>query len=153
MKLDLSTVDDAPEMARVHAASFDTPWGAGDIRALLTGPGDFGFLVRDPAHQAIVAFILARLAADEAEVQTLAVDPAHRRRGLGQGLVDAVALHAVSAGANSLFLEVASDNAAALSLYSRAGFAEVGRRPAYYRRRDGAADALVLRRDLNSRPA
>ena len=48
-------------------------------------------------------------------------------------------------GAQSLFLEVGADNAPARSLYSQAGFVEVGRRRDYYRRHTGFADALVLR--------
>jgi ribosomal-protein-alanine N-acetyltransferase len=119
---------------------------------LLKGPGGFGLVVRDPDTEAVVAFILARAVADEAEVLTLAVDPPHRRSGIGRVLVEAVALNAAAAGARSLFLEVASDNDAALGLYRAAGFSPVGQRPAYYRRGAGAVDALVLRRDLNSPP-
>ena len=54
----------------------------------------------------------------------------------------------MQAGAKSLFLEVGADNTAARSLYSQTGFAEVGRRPAYYARHEGFADALVLRLTL-----
>jgi ribosomal-protein-alanine N-acetyltransferase len=86
-------------------------------------------------------------------VLTLAVDPAHRRSGAGRALVEAVAITAAAAGARSLFLEVASDNQAAMALYGAAGFGRVGQRPAYYRRAAGAVDALVLRRDLNRPPA
>jgi ribosomal-protein-alanine N-acetyltransferase len=139
-------------MAAVHATNFDEAWGADEIGALLEGPGGFGLIVRDPQTEAIVAFILARAVADEAEVLTLAVDPPHRRSGVGRALVEAVALGAAAAGARSLFLEVASDNDAALGLYRAAGFSPAGRRPAYYRRGAGAVDALVLRRDLNSPP-
>ena len=52
-------------------------------------------------------------------------------------------------GAETLFLEVAVDNVAALGLYTALGFAETGRRKAYYARAGGpAADALILRVDL-----
>jgi ribosomal-protein-alanine N-acetyltransferase len=149
VKLDPAMWGDAPDMAEVHAACFDDPWSVDDIRALLAGLGDVGLVVRAPASQAIVAFVLARIVADEAEVQTLAVDPAYRRLGLGQALMEAVAIRAAGAGAKSVFLEVASDNDAALKLYAAMGFTQVGRRPSYYRGSDGAADALVLRRDLN----
>ena len=150
MKLDRARPDDAPGMAAVHAASFDEAWSVEDIRAVLAGPGGFGLVVRAPGTEVVVAFVLARAIADEAEVLTLAVDPAHRRAGAGQALVEAVAIAAAAAGARSLFLEVASDNAAALAIYRAAGFTQTGRRPDYYRRPGGAADALVLRRDLNS---
>jgi ribosomal-protein-alanine N-acetyltransferase len=153
MNLAPARAEDASGMATVHASSFDDPWGADEIGALLEGPGGFGLVVRDPKSGAIAAFILARAIADEAEVLTLAVDPAHRRAGAGRALVEAAAIAAAAAGARSLFLEVAGDNHAALALYRGAGFASVGQRPAYYRRGAASVDALVLRRDLNRPPA
>ena len=153
MKLDRARLADAAGMSAVHAASFDEPWGAGEIAALLEAPGGFGLVVRELAAEAVVAFILARAVADEAEVLTLAVDPAHRRSGAGRALVEGAVIAAGAAGARSLFLEVARDNAAALALYGAVGFGQVGQRPAYYRRAGGAVDALVLRRDLNRPPA
>jgi [ribosomal protein S18]-alanine N-acetyltransferase len=152
VRLAAATAADAPAMAAVHAASFDEAWDAGEIGSVLEGPGGFGLVVRDPQTGAVAGFILARTVADEAEVLTLAVDPLRRRSGIGRALVEAVALNAAAAGARSLFLEVASDNEAALGLYRAAGFARVGQRPGYYRRGAGAVDALVLRRDLNSPP-
>ncbi len=139
-------------MAAVHAASFAEAWDTVEIGAVLEGPGGFGLVVRDPQPGAMAGFILARTVADEAEVLTLAVDPIQRRSGVGRALVEAVALVAAQAGARSLFLEVASDNQAALALYRAAGFTPVGQRPAYYRRGAGAVDALVLRRELNRPP-
>jgi ribosomal-protein-alanine N-acetyltransferase len=153
MTLDVAKPEDAPGMAAVHAASFNEAWGAAEISALLQGPGGFGLVVREPDFATILAFVLARAIADEAEVLTLAVDPAHRRSGVARALIEAAAITAAAAGARALFLEVASDNSAALPLYRAVGFTEVGARPSYYRRGDGAADALVLRRDLNSPPA
>lgn len=95
--------------------------------------------------------ILMRAIAGEAEVLTLAVAPAHRRRGVGRALLEAGLAQAALLGAEAAFLEVAADNPAALNLYRRSGFQEVGRRLGYYARPSGpAADALVLRRTLNS---
>jgi ribosomal-protein-alanine N-acetyltransferase len=153
VKLDRAGLADVAGMAAAHAASFDEPWGPEEIATLLDGPGGFGLVVRESGAGQIVAFILARAVADEAEVLTLAVDPARRRAGAGHALVEAAAIAAAAAGAQTLFLEVASDNTAALALYRAAGFALVGQRPAYYPRPTGAVDALVLRRDLNRPPA
>ena len=78
-----------------------------------------------------------------------AVARSHRRLGLGRDLMEAVlrALHAERADA--LFLEVDETNAAALALYRRLGFREVGRRPGYYEAAGKPrTDALVMRRDL-----
>jgi ribosomal-protein-alanine N-acetyltransferase len=153
VRLAPATPADAPSMAATHAKSFEADsWSADDIAALLASPGAFATLVRDNADT-VQAFALARVAADEAELLTLAVAPSARRRGLGSALVEAVAGAAAAGGARRLFLEVAADNTAALALYRRAGFAMAGERAAYYRRAAGAADALVFARDLNSPPA
>lgn len=138
---------DAPRLAALHAASFETGWTADAIAELLGSAGAIGLVVE--GADGPDGFLVAREAAGEAEIITVAVDPACRGRGLGLRLVEAVIDKARAAGAEHLFLEVATDNPAALALYARAGFAEAGRRPRYYARRVGpAVDALILRRDL-----
>jgi ribosomal-protein-alanine N-acetyltransferase len=93
--------------------------------------------------------VLVRLAADEAEILTLAVAPEARRRGRARALLKAAQAHAAAGGARRLVLEVAEDNAPARALYAAAGFGPVGRRRGYYDRAAGAAaDALVLAKDL-----
>ncbi|HXQ46981.1 MAG TPA: GNAT family N-acetyltransferase, partial [Caulobacteraceae bacterium] len=129
MSLIAATPADAAAMAAAHAESFEESWSAHDIAAVLAGPGAFGFMVR-AAGAAVAAFALARVAADEAELLTLAVTPDARRRGAGAALVEAVAGAASAAGAGRLFLEVAADNEAALALYRGAGFTLVGQRAA-----------------------
>jgi ribosomal-protein-alanine N-acetyltransferase len=94
-----------------------------------------------------LGFALARVAADEAEILTLAVVPAAQRRGAGAALLQAVMRAAAARGAAALFLEVSTANDAGLALYARAGFCEVGRRCRYYA--DGT-DALVLTRALTA---
>lgn len=143
--------EDAAALAAVHARAFEAGWSAADIGELLAAPGGFGLAVREAGE--VGGFVLARSIAGEAEILTLAVDPAARRRGLGRGLLEAAAAAALASGAETLFLEVAADNAAAIALYQAAGFIRVGARPGYYQRADRAIDALVLRRDLNSRPS
>ncbi len=133
---------DVAALAPVHAAAFEHPWSAVELTALALGPGVAVIAVEQGG--AALGFVMARRAADEAEILTLAVDPIARRRGIGRALVDAVA----ALGARTLFLEVAQDNAAARALYAAAGFREAGRRRGYYARPPGPAiDALVLRRD------
>ena len=77
-------------------------------------------------------FVLARLAAGEAEIFTVAVARAHRRQGIGWRLMDAVLRELHAQRAEALFLEVDEANLAALALYRRLGFHEVGKRPRYY---------------------
>ena len=85
------------------------------------------------------------MAADEAEILSVAIAPAWRGRGLARPLLDLHLRRLAGLGARAVFLEVDEHNAPACRLYRRAGFHEVGRRQGYY---DGGATALVLRRDL-----
>ncbi len=81
---------------------------------------------------------------DEAELLLLAVPPSQRRAGVGRALLDAIAGEALARGATQLHLEMRDGNPAAF-LYGEAGFREVGRRPRYYRGRDGRSfDAITL---------
>lgn len=134
---------DSQALAALHAAAFPPAeaWGPDAIALMLGLPGGFGLVVPE------AGFVLARAAAGEAEILTLAVVPAARRRGHGAALLAAALAAALARGAAAIFLEVAAGNAAALGLYQGFGFAPVGRRRRYYA--DGS-DALVLRRDLGS---
>lgn len=132
--------------AALHAACFDDAWSVADIAAVLASPGSFGILSICAGAPAGLA--LARVAADEAEILSIGVLPDRRRRGTARALLAGVAARAAEAGATRLFLEVAADNRAARALYLREGFAQVGRRPGYYRRGGQAVDALILARAL-----
>ena len=149
MTLRFASADDAEALEAVHARAFDKSWTAPDIARLMQIMGGFALISEDP--EGITGFILTRVIAGEAEILTLAVGPWARRQGVGRTLVEAAAAEAARRGAAALFLEVAADNPAAVGLYERTGFEQAGQRRAYYARTDApSADALVLRRPLNS---
>lgn len=126
----------APLLAALHARCFPPAarWDEAAMASLLAMPGCFAAV--EPSGLA-----LARVAADEAELLTIGVLPEARRRGLGARLLVTASAEAASRGAARLFLEVAVDNLAALTLYRRFGGTEAGRRRRYYP--DGG-DALIL---------
>ena len=127
-------------LARLHAATFSQarPWNVEEFASLLSFPGTV--LLGDDR-----AILLGRVVADEAEVLTLATDPIHRRRGLAADLLARFEAEARARGAGRVFLEVAEDNVPARALYANRGYAEVGRRSAYYARKGGpSVAALVL---------
>lgn len=135
---------DAAALASVHEAAFPPAerWGEVAIRQMLALPGAWGLVDRGAD-----AFLLARVAADEAELLTVAVRPAARRHGLARALVERAAAQAAALGAAAMFLEVAEANAPALGLYAALGFAPRGRRRNYY---GAGRDALLLARPLRS---
>jgi ribosomal-protein-alanine N-acetyltransferase len=138
---------DAAALAALHAAAFRRGWSEDELERLLLDHNVIAH--RAMIGRALAGFILSRLAAGEAEILSVAVASSRRGRGLGRKLLDLHLRRLAGLGATAVFLEVDEDNAPARRLYARAGFRDVGRRPAYYAR--GAqppAAALVLRRDL-----
>jgi len=130
------------EMAACHARAFagqGRAWSMAEFAGLLESP--LVFAVGDAR-----AFALGRVIADEAELLTLACDPAHRRKGLGRARLAGFEAEARARGAVTAFLEVAADNLPAHALYEAADYAEVARRAGYYAR--GTVDALILRKAL-----
>jgi [ribosomal protein S18]-alanine N-acetyltransferase len=133
-----ATTADIAVLARLHAACFTKGWSEAALHELLESPGIVALV-------APCGFVLARAAADEAEILTLAVEPQARRQGLATVLVMRAAEAAAMRGAKTMFLEVATANDAARALYRRLGLREAGRRKAYY---GAGEDALILRADL-----
>jgi ribosomal-protein-alanine N-acetyltransferase len=144
------TARDSPAISAIHHEDFVRPWSDGEFASLLGQDTVFGFAARETGKGDAppVGFVLARLAAGEGEILTVAVARTHRRQGLGWRLMDAVLRELHSQRAEALFLEVDETNAAAIALYRRLGFFEVGKRPRYYETGEGRSGALVMRRDL-----
>ncbi len=132
-------------LAALHAKAFSATraWSATEFASLLSHAGTF-------AHGSTDSFALIRVVVDEAEVLTLATDPAKRRQGLATTALHNGETAACAAGAVAIFLEVAEDNTAAKALYASCGYAQVGRRAGYYQPKDAApVAALVMRKELN----
>jgi len=147
VSIDALLTGDLSAVARIHAASFDDAWTEAVFRRILAMPNAFGLAARD-AHP-LIGFAVARVAAGECELLSLAVDPGQRRAGIGARLLDATIAAAIAHGGRVLFLEVAENNGPALRLYESRRLAMVGRRPNYYEvPGGGTVAALTMRLDL-----
>jgi ribosomal-protein-alanine N-acetyltransferase len=139
--------DDLDDIVAVMGSAFDARFGEAWTRSqcagILSMPGVRLTIARDGSDGAS-GFSLSRTVADEAELLLIAVEPAHRRRGIGQMLLDHFLDEARRAGASHVHLEVRDGNPA-IAMYRRAGFSPAGRRRKYYRGKDGSEfDALTL---------
>lgn len=139
----------AGALARLRAEAFggDTPgWSAPDIERLANAPGAEILVDRDEAPR---GFVLFRMAADEAEILSIAVRPECQGAGIGAALLASAERIASERGARAMFLEAAASNSRARALYRHAGYVQIGCRRRYYIGADGYADdALILRKDL-----
>ena len=138
---------DASSFAALHGASFHSGWSEDELERLLAERNVVAH--RALRGRSLVGLILSRLAADEAEILSVAVAASGRGRGLARQLLDLNLRRLAGLGARTVFLEVDETNVPACALYRRAGFREVGRRKGYYVAGRRSADALVLRRDLD----
>ncbi len=142
--------DDVPAIAALEAAALGPDaWPQTLVEQGVAGalPTVHYLVVRDGDQ--VVAYAVASVAGDVAELQRVAVDPGHRRSGLATDLLADVVRRAAADGAERLLLEVREDNADALAFYATSGFVELARRPRYYR--DGAT-AVVLELSLTGPP-
>ncbi|WP_395673579.1 ribosomal protein S18-alanine N-acetyltransferase [Inquilinus sp.] len=140
-------VAEAAVLSALYEAAFAETWAPDQLAQLLAGPGVFALIALDQAGEP-AGYALGRVAADEAELLSIALLPDRHRRGEGRRLLDALVERCAAAGAETLFLEVATDNAAALALYRGAGFHEAGRRKGYYKVGTTMVDAIVMKRAL-----
>lgn len=124
------TPSDAGLAAALHARCFDDPWSEAAFAAHLgaTDAASLGWF----EDTKLVAFALFQNVAGEADLLTLATDPARRSEGLARSLLTALMTRLAAAGIQRFTLDVAEDNHAARHLYTTLGFTEDGRRPRYY---------------------
>jgi ribosomal-protein-alanine N-acetyltransferase len=141
---------DAPDCAALERLLFrhDDPWSAKAFRAELAA-GHYYLAAREHVGRDIrlvgyggIALVAGPPAA-EAEIHTIGVHPDRQGRGLGRRLLTGLLTYADQLDA-TVFLEVRTDNAAALRLYETEGFERLGVRRNYYR--PSGADAFTMRR-------
>ena len=147
--------EDLDAVQRIAAASPEAAaWDRAGYQAIIENPAGGAVWIAqvDQASDVtVVGFACVRVAADEAELLNLAVDPSHRRQAIGSLLMERIIAEAAAAGARRLFLEVRASNTAALRLYQHHGFEEIGRRRGYFPETGTgeAEDAVVLARTLS----
>jgi ribosomal-protein-alanine N-acetyltransferase len=142
-----ATLRDSPKLAELHGASFHRGWDEEEFEDMLSQRNTLVHRLR--MGRKIVGFVVSRMAADEAEILSIALDPSYRGRRLSYDLLLTHLGHLAGRGIVKVFLEVEENNQPARRLYERAGFETVGRRERYYSQPDGEQlNALLMRRDL-----
>jgi ribosomal-protein-alanine N-acetyltransferase len=142
---DPAAAADIDAVVALENESFTNPWPRDTlVWELANSDVTRVYVLRDEADRAI-AFCIVWLIFDELHINTLAVSPAQRRRGLATLLLTEIMTEAAREGARKATLEVRESNTAALELYARLGFTVSARRPGYYA--NPQEDALILWRE------
>jgi [ribosomal protein S18]-alanine N-acetyltransferase len=146
--VEAATLRDAPKLAELHGAAFHRGWGEGEFEGMIRERNTLVHRLR--LGRKTIGFAVSRMAADEAEILSIAIDAGYRGRGLSRDLLLTHLGHLAGRGMRTIFLEVEESNQPARALYERAGFSVVGRRERYYRQIGGEQlNALLMRRDLS----
>jgi ribosomal-protein-alanine N-acetyltransferase len=133
---------DLDDVAAMEAECFTNPWTREMLEREMRTTGVVRIYTARDAAGTLVAFCTCWLVVDELHINTLAVDAAHRRAGIGTALMRYVLDDAVHAGAVRSTLEVRASNAAARRLYASLGFAESAVRARYYSQPE--EDGIIL---------
>lgn len=137
-------VSDLDAIMALETATFPgDAWSRDVMLAELASPHTLYLVVHSDDELVAYAGLNAPSGAEQADIQTIAVDATHRRLGLGTLLVEQLLAAARERGAREVFLEVRADNPGARALYERHGFAQIGVRPRYYQ--PDNVDAVVMR--------
>jgi ribosomal-protein-alanine N-acetyltransferase len=136
---------DLPDVAGIEAKSYAFPWSENIFRDCLR----VGYTCRtlDMAGQ-IIGYGVMSLGAGEAHILNLCVREEFRIVGFGRRLLEHMLERAAASGIGEAFLEVRPSNLAAIRLYQRLGFEQIGVRRGYYQAPDGREDAIVLKLKL-----
>ena len=98
-------------------------------------------------EETVLGYIGSQTVLDSSDVMNIAVHPDHRKKGIGEKLVLELVHYLKEKDIKSLLLEVRVSNTAAINLYKKLGFQEIGRRRNYYH--NPKEDAYILRKELD----
>ena len=136
---------DIPDVMAIEEVVFpDTAWTAAQFWSELAQE-DRTYLVAEQEDR-VVAYGGVMVRPPTADIQTIAVDADHRRRGIARNLLTRLLVTADGSRCNEVLLEVSADNAAAIALYASEGFEVIARRASYY---GPGLDALIMRRRVS----
>ena len=137
------TTGDVEEVARLEQQA-SSPWSSAMLVDELRRPAGVQYVAVDEESGSVVGWCCGMRTGEEAELLKIAVAKACRRCCLGVQLLLHLENELRQSGVHTLFLEVRARNSAALGLYRKTRFIEVGRRKNYYR--TPKDDALLFRK-------
>ena len=131
------------QVAALEKLCFSDPWSENSVASELNNPLSLWLVALD--GDAVAGYVGSQSVMGWADMMNIAVDPDYRRQGVAQELVERLVAALMANEVTCLTLEVRASNDAAIALYEKLGFAQIGRRPNYYR--NPREDALILRKE------
>lgn len=147
VKIEKASIENLDRLCEIEMKCFETEaFTKQQIAYLLTDSNSVIFVSRVKGE--IVGFIIGKKCMDKkpatGQILTIDVSPKHRRKGIGQRLLQEIEKTLKDKGVKIFYLEVRENNFVALSLYQKFGYKRVGRLENYY----GNAHGIRLRKVL-----
>lgn len=131
------------QVAELEKLCFDDPWSERSIAGELEN--ELAYWLVCVEDGSVLGYIGSQTVMDETDMMNVAVHPNARRRGIAECLISVLIGRLKEQGSHCITLEVRASNDAAIRLYEKLGFHQVGRRPGYYR--SPKEDALIMRKE------
>lgn len=148
MKIEILPLEYAycEDVAKVAKDCLPEHWSLDSVRDVLNYKSNIFYVVKDTEHDNIVGYAGIMVIADEAELLSIAVTESYRRNEIAQRLLDVLIVQAREKGAYRMLLEVRCSNKAAISLYYKNDFRDIGLRKNYYS--NPTEDAFIMEKLL-----
>ena len=137
--------DHLDELVELERICFSTPWSRNMLAEELDNACS-AFLVAVDANDKVVGYAGLQVVLDEGYIANVAVFPEYRRQGIAGQLLQVFMNFAEANRLAFLTLEVRASNQAAIALYAKRGFEEVGRRKNYYEH--PREDAIIMTKEF-----
>jgi ribosomal-protein-alanine N-acetyltransferase len=145
----INQADELEPILAIEQRCFRWPWGRLSFEGELSCQNASNYVVKSSKNgtgEKVVAYAFFRRVADELHLLKIAVTPDYRGRGIATRLLERCFEICAKQGVTSVHLEVRPSNNAAIELYFKLGFEEIGRRHKYYE--DTKEDALLMIKNL-----
>ena len=139
---------DLPAMSRMERESFDSYQGPDELSKELGKNDGSNYLAVAELTDEKVGYANIHIVRGESQLYAIAIDSNYRGQGIGELLLSHMIDKSRELGCNVMTLEVREGNTAAIELYKKMGFTEVGRRKGYYRKE--REDAILMDKNLAS---
>lgn len=139
------TAQDLTAVMEIETAAYAHSWTEGNFRDCLSSEYE---MVIFELQQQIIGYGVMSIAAGEAHLLNLCIQPHEQGRGFGRQLLEHLMQIAEQNNASTVYLEVRASNSRACALYHMAGFNEIGFRPGYYPSGSDREDAIVFAKSI-----
>lgn len=145
MKIERMSMCHLEQIEELEKMCFSDPWCIAMLAPELANPLSLWLVALD--GEQVVGYVGSQSVLDSADMMNIAVHPDFRRQGIAQRLIRSLAEELINRNVRTLLLEVRASNTAAIRLYERLQFCQIGCRPGYYKR--PKEDALIMRKELS----